>query len=303
MRGEIWALLGLFVAAAPSSCRRSPMSRIEALRDALAVGSRENALGAVDVPACPELRTAASVAACLETTARAFGATAFSADQPDQASAAAVAFLLVRDHGGVGVPKPDTWLEAVAKASGAGADSLRLALATSMAEEAPLVGKHIEDEPAARALTGAVARAIPGACSSYAGLGAGKEIASFLPQESPDHSPCVQHDLERRDGPGPAYGDGIWRAAAGAAALWKDGAHALTIGFGTTEGPTRRAIQRKLAVIDTATRDLTVRVVSTTQTAGYGAAETHVAHGGTPAGTTPNAPREPKDGGGGPASP
>jgi hypothetical protein len=297
MRLEIWALLGLFVASAPASCRRSPMSRIEALRDALAVGSRENALGAVDVPACPDLRTEASLGACLETTARAFGATAFSAQHPDQASAAAVAFLLFRDHRGALVPKPDTWLEAVAKASGAGADALRLALATSMAEEAPKVGKPIEDEPAARVLAGAVARAIPGACSTYADLGAGKEIASLLAQDSPDHSPCVQHDLERRDGPGPAYGDGTWRAAAGAAALWRDGAHALTIGFGTTEGSTRRAIQRKLAVIDIATRDLTVRVVSTTQAAGYNVGETHVPHAGTSAGAAP------RDGGGGSASP
>jgi hypothetical protein len=273
----------LATVAMPSGCHRSPMSKIEALRDALVVGNRDDALSVVEVPPCPEPHTQASMTPCLVATARAFGATTgFSADHPDQASAAAVAYLLVRHHDGLGIPRPDTWLEALASASGAGADALRLAVATAMADEAPHLGKHIDDEPAARVLLVAVARAIPGACGTYAALGRGAELASFSPQESPDHSPCVQNDLGRKDGPGPAYGDGLWRAAAAAAALWKDGERALTIGFGTTEGATRRSIQSKLGVIDPATRELAVRLVTTTQPGEYGAASSHRARSAIP---------------------
>jgi hypothetical protein len=289
MRRDIGFALGLFVVATTSSCHGSPLAKIEALRDALAVGNMEGALAVVEVAPCAEPRTQATMAACLDATARAFGATGgFSADHPDQASAAAVAYILTRNHEGVGIPKPDTWLEAVATASGPGADALRIAVVTAMADAAPSVGKHVDDDPAARALAGAVARAIPGACSTYARLGAGAEAASFSPPESPDHSPCVQHDLERRDGPGPAYGDGLWRAAAGAATLWKEANRAVIIGFGTTEGLTRRAIQKKLAVIDPATRQLTVRIVGTTQAGAYGATDAHSAEG-VPLGLNPGA--------------
>jgi len=274
--------VALFLAAtAASSCHRSPMSKIEALRDALDVGSRERALSAVEVPPCPEPDTEAGRTACLNATARAFGATdGFSADHPDQASAAAVAFLLVRDRSGAGIPRPDTWLEAVASSSGPGADALRLAVAAAMVEDAPFIGKPIETEPAARSMLGAVARAIPGACGTYSRLGRGADVASFTAPESPDHSPCVQHDLVRKDGPGPAYGDGLWRAVAGAAALWKDGARALLVGFATTAGPVRKGMRRKLDVIDAATHQLTVHVVTTSQSGGYEDSKAHVSEGG-----------------------
>jgi hypothetical protein len=245
------------------------MAKIEALRDALAVGSREAALSAAAVSRCPEPRSDDTVGPCLGAAAKAFGAPSFSAEHADQASAAAVAYLLVRDHDGVGMPRPDTWLAAIASAHGPGADALRLAVGAAMAHEAEVAGKRVDDEAAARALLAAVARAFPGACATYARLGRGDDLASFSPAESPDHSPCVQHDLERKEGPGPAYGDGLWRAAAGAEALWRDGARALTIGFATTEGPVRTALKKQLDVIDPATRALMVHLVATTQTGGY----------------------------------
>ena len=276
MRWSIGIALGFLAVTACSSCHRSPMSKIEAFREALDVGSRDRALSVVEVARCPEPRTEVALTPCLNATARAFGALdGFSADHPDQASAATVAYLLVRDRDGVGIPRPDTWLEAVASSSGPGADALRLALAASMAEDAPFIGKPIETETAARSMLGAVARAIPGACATYARLGRGADVASFSAPESPDHSPCVQHDLVRKDGPGPVYGDGLWRAAAGAAALWKDGSRALLIGFATTAGPVRTGIRKKLDVIDTATHQLTLRTVTTSQSGGYEGSEAH----------------------------
>jgi hypothetical protein len=266
--GAAFALVATLSALA---CRRSPMAKIEALRDGLAASNRDAALAAIEIAPCPAPRTDASVATCLDAAARAFGAPGFSAAHPDQASAAAVAYVLVRHHDGAFIPKPEAWLEALARAPGPGADSLRLAVAEAMADASPQVGKHVDDEAAARALLGAVAKVFPGACVTYAKLGAGADLASLVPDESPDHSACVQRDLTRKDGPGAAYGDGLWRAAAGAAALWKDGSRALTIGFGTTEGAVRRAIERRLGAIDAATHDLAVRTVATTQTAGYGA--------------------------------
>jgi len=64
----------LATVAMPSGCHRSPMSKIEALRDALVVGNRDDALSVVEVPPCPEPHTQASMTPCLVATARAFGA-------------------------------------------------------------------------------------------------------------------------------------------------------------------------------------------------------------------------------------
>jgi hypothetical protein len=269
------------------------MSKIEAFRDALDLGSRDRALSAVEVAPCPEPHTEAALTACLDATARAFGAERFSADHPDQASAATVAYLLVRDRDGVGIPRPDTWLEAVASSSGPGVDALRLAVAAAMAEDAPFIGKNIDAEPAARSMLGAVARAIPGACGTYARLARGADVASFSAPDSPDHSPCVQLDLERKGGPGAAYGDGLWRAAAGAAALWKDGARALLAGFSTTAGPVRKSVRKKLDVIDTATHLLTLHVATTSQSGGYEESGAHRAETRATAKSAAEAGREP----------
>jgi hypothetical protein len=61
----------------------------------------------------------------------------------------------------------------------------------------------------------------PGAWETYALVG-NMPVPAMPPAKQPDRSPCVQRDLERKDGPGAAYSHGVWRAAAGAMALWKD---------------------------------------------------------------------------------
>jgi hypothetical protein len=73
------------------------------------------------------------------------------------------------------------------------------------------------------------------------------------PPKEPDRDPCVQRDLERKDGPGAAYGHGVWRAAAGAMALWKDEARALRTGLDYAEVVVRPVLEARLAVIDAAT--------------------------------------------------
>jgi hypothetical protein len=245
------------------------MSKIEALRDAWQSGDRKEASQVVEVPLCPEPPAAVSMTTCLSAAARAFGSPGFATDPPDQGSAAAVAFVLARRQSGEQIPEPDTWFRAIAGARGAGADALRLGLATAMAEASPHVGKAIDDEPSARAMLSAVATAIPGACGTYGALGRGAALESFAPAESPDHSACVQRDLARKDGPGGAYGDGLWRAAAAGATLWKEATTALQIGIAITEGSERRVLRKKLDALEAATKALNVRVVTTTQTGQY----------------------------------
>jgi hypothetical protein len=266
------------------------MDKIDTLRQAWASGDRQAAAHAVEVAECPPPPATFSVSPCLDAAARAFGSTAFSTEKPDQASAAAVAYVLARRRTGEGLPSPDTWLEAAANAKGAGADALRLALAFGLAEAAPNVGKHVNNEPAARAMMSSVASAVPGACDAYGALGRGAAVASFAAAASPDHSPCVQHDLQRKDALGAAYGEGLWRATAGSAALWKDAARALAAGIALTDGSVERTIRTKLDVIEAADRDLDLHRVTTTQTGQYQAADAHRAEGVLPEGGASAAP-------------
>ena len=80
----------------------------------------------------------------------------------------------------------------------------------------------------------AVASSVPGACDTYARLGAGGDVTAGPPERTADHSPCVQKDLERRTGPREhgRYGSGLWRGAEGALALWKEAGAALHGGDG-----------------------------------------------------------------------
>jgi hypothetical protein len=272
------------------SCRGA-MGKIEALRDALVQGDRDAAAKVITVPECGEIPL--KMPACLDVAARALGAPGFASQKPDQASAAAVAYALAAARRGDGIPETDAWLEAAATAKGPGVDALRLALALGMAEAASKVGLKVEDEPAARAMLAAVAKAIPGTCETYAALGRGEPLSSFPPAASPDHAPCVQRDLTRKEGPGPAYGDGLWRAAAGAAAFWKDAADALAKGALVMEGAPRDALRHKLEVVEAATRAMSVHLVTTSQSTPYSASATDA-----------EAKHGPTDGGAGkPASP
>ncbi|MGH7295411.1 MAG: hypothetical protein ACRELB_10785, partial [Polyangiaceae bacterium] len=82
--------LGLLAAG----CR----SKVAALRDTLIEGDDAQLASALAVPTCKD-------AACLDAMASVLGAKAgFDANDPDQASAAAVAVVVARDHRGDLVP-------------------------------------------------------------------------------------------------------------------------------------------------------------------------------------------------------
>jgi hypothetical protein len=203
----------------------------------------------VDLPACSER-------SCLDGYARAFGSKkGFDSNDPDQASAAAVALVVARDRRGELVPDEDHWTTALRQAHGPGADALRLAVANGMATLAPRVGKSVTDEAEAKALMHDVAGVLPGACETYVLLAGPKAPAA---SKSPDRSACVKRDLERKDATAPS-GPGVWWAAAGMAALWKDEARALREGAALAEGPAKAALESKLEVIEAATAKMAFR--------------------------------------------
>jgi hypothetical protein len=68
----------------------------------------------------------------------------------------------------------------------------------------------------------------------------------------------VKRDLERQDATTPSA-PGVWRAAAGVAALWKDEARALREGAALAEQPARTALEAKLEVIEAATPKMAFR--------------------------------------------
>jgi hypothetical protein len=232
-------------------------SKVGTLRDALLDDDAARAASIVDGPACTET-------SCLDGIARALGSKkGFQTGDPDQASAAAVAVVLVRDRRGDLVPEADRWIAANTLARGFGADALRLAVARGMAEMAPRVGKPIDDEAEAAKVVHDLAGVLPSACETYVLLGSTTADA-LPPAKRPEHAPCVQRDLERKDGPGAAYGYGVWRAAAGIVALWKDEVRALRVGLESADPAVRPALEAKLAVIEAATGKIALKAVQST---------------------------------------
>jgi hypothetical protein len=237
MKGRSVVVAGMVLVA---GCR----SKVATLRDALATDDDAALATAVDVPACRD-------AGCLDPIARALGARAgFSANDPDQASAAAVALVVSRDHRGELVPDADRWITALGMAKGYGADALRLAVAREMARVAPHLATASDDAATAKVLH-EMAGALPGACDTYALLEASP--AGLPASKAPEKSTCVKRDLGRKEGPGEAYGSGVGRAAAAALALWKDEAHALRAGLSSADPVSRVVLEAKLAVIEPAT--------------------------------------------------
>jgi hypothetical protein len=238
-------LLGWAVfAALLVSCKKSPMSRVVEIRDQLGGDAPRWNAALADC--------SASRATCADDVARSIGG-AFHAQRPDQITAAAVAVVLARYHHGSDVGEPDVWLAAMRKADGPGADALRLAAALEMSRVA---GKHahpLDTDADARAFLADVAASIPGACKTYETLGGGAAVDAMPPADSPDHSACVQHDLMRKEGPGAGYGQGLFRGAAGALALWKAALAALHDGASHAAGDSKAVLERRLAVLDAAT--------------------------------------------------
>lgn len=235
-----------------AGCKKSPMDRVEQIRDEL---DRDAPRWSADLARCAEGH------ACAPDVARSIGGV-FDAKKPDQISAAAVAVVVARDARGSSVPAPDVWLAAMRKAKGPGADALRLATSYAMAHVVEKHARAIASDADARAWLTDVAGAIPGSCETYERLGGGALAASMAPADSPDHSACVQRDLARTTGPGAGYGEGLFRGAAGALALWKAALAALHDGASLTASGSRAALQNRLAKLDRDTPKIALKVVA-----------------------------------------
>jgi len=275
MRLLRFVVLGLVLVG----CKKSPMGRVEQIRDELG-GDAPRWSG--DLARCDAAR-----ATCAVDVAKSIGG-AFDEKKPDQISAAAVAVVVARDGHGSDVPGPDVWIRAMRRAKGVGADALRLATSFAMARVAAKHAHAIDTDDAARAFLSDVAASIPGACPTYATLGGGASPDAMPPADSPDHSACVQHDLARTTGPGAAYGQGLFRGAAGALALWKAALAALHDGAALTDASSRAALDRRLATLDDATPKIALKVVAAPP--GNAWSEHMVAEHETPLGSDGGAP-------------
>ena len=174
------------------------------------------------------------------------------------------------------------------KAKDPNADALRLATALEMNRVADKHAHAIDSDADARAFLADVAASIPGACKTYELLGAGADPDAMPVVESPDHSACVQRDLARKEGPGGGYGQGLFRAVAGALALWKSAASALQEGAPLTSGDAKSALDARLATIDAATPKIVPKVVAAPAGNTWGQMETEHQ---TPLGGDAGAPR------------
>ncbi len=250
MRPRLLLALPLLLLAC---CKHSGTGRAADLADTLA-----KATPAVDsdLPACTE----ATAASCLDTLTRDFGGARFDDRRPDQASAAAIAVLIARDHHGSWSKPSLSWTIAMRQGRGSGGDALRLATARAMASVAGKHARAMVTDDDARAFLGDVAASIPAACQTYAALARGE--TNLPPEEGPNNARCVQLDLMRKTGPGGAYGQGLWRAAAGALAVWKDTVDALEGGTKLMSGDRKAAVDRALATLQDATPKMSVKQVA-----------------------------------------
>jgi len=240
-----------------SGCENK-MSKIVKVETAARGGIDALAESAKSLPACTDVDPSKGAdAACLAGLANALGSkTGFHAQPADQASAAAVAVLVARDGLGFAVPRPDAWLDLLKNGKGPGVDALRMAVSSGMAHEAAVVGQKTEDEAVARKMMRAVAKRLPGACATYELLGSGKDNASLAPELRAEHAPCVQKQLSFRDGPGGRYGAGIFRAAEGAMAFWRETERALRLGLDHAAPEARDRLTQDLAIIEPATQKI-----------------------------------------------
>ena len=239
------------------------MARITAVRDGALEGEAGVARASKDLPTCAPVGAAKTLdPACLDRLATALGSkNGYHAVPVDQASAATVAVLVGRDGLGYAIGRADAWLDLLKNGRGTGVDALRLVVASGMAREAAVVGQRTEDEAVARRMMLAVATRIPGACSTYFLVGAGLDLKepALPPELRADHSPCVQRQLSFREGPGGRYGSGVFRAAEGAMALWRETERALRLGLDHVGEPARARLLAALAQIEPATQRIGLR--------------------------------------------
>lgn len=244
----------VLLAALVVSCKKSPMGRVEAIRDELAK----------DGPKFSDSIAPCSGDGCGAAVAQSIGGK-YDEKKPDQITAATVAVIVARDHRGSAVGSPDVWLTAMRKAKGPGADALRLATALEMRQVVSKHARALDTDADGRAFLLDVAAAIPGACHTYLEAGGGTHEDTLPIADSPDHSACVQRDLTRKDGPGATYGQGLFRAVAGALALWKETLAALHEGDALTGEKAKDALDRRLAVLDQETPKILPKVVAAPQ--------------------------------------
>ena len=250
------------------ACKREPdHTNMNAVTQALLLGDPNTRAAALQAaPSCSGDAGSRAPAPCLGPIATWVGSkTGFHSDPPDEASAEAAAVVIARDGHGEWIPASDGWLSGVTNAPGHGADMLRLAMALRIAEGAGPLGRALSTDDDARALMRAVATSVPGACDTYARLGAGEDVSAGRPEGRADHSPCVQKDLERPTGPAERgrYGSGLWRGAEGALAHWKEAVAALRQGVSHTEGHVRGTLEPRVAEAEAALAKLTTKKVAT----------------------------------------
>jgi hypothetical protein len=270
MRNLEGAAVVLLLSAATLAGCKGPMSKIEAIRDALATDDVAPIRDATSgYPTCTEAPRRVSAAGapgpydvCLASIASALGSKrGFVASPPDHAGAATAALVITRDGRGDWLAGSDDWLADVKSGKGTGHDALRLAIARRMADAAPVVGRRLDDDASGSAAMRAVVGAVPGACPTYWLLASGAAPASLPIELSADHSACVHHDLARRDGPGASYGSGHARAVEGALALWREAERALRLGLALAEPGPKAVLEKKLAIVEAATRRIETRKV------------------------------------------
>jgi hypothetical protein len=258
-------LLPLALALGSVGCK-GPMAKIEAVRDALVTDDAGPIHEATSgYPTCadsppvvvPPGKPGPRDAGCLKDIANALGSKqGFVPNPPDHAAATTAALVITRDGRGDWFAHADTWLNDLKNGKGTGHDALRMAVARRMAEGAPAVGRKIEDDAAANAAMKAVVAAVPGGCPTYWLLGSGTDPGTIPTELSADHAACVQRDLARREGPGASYGSGTLRAAEGALSLWRETERALRMGLAQAEPGPKAVLEKKLAIIEAATRKI-----------------------------------------------
>jgi hypothetical protein len=251
---RIFTVASLLVVACKSSSK-GPMSKIDAEKAALVSGDADKIREATSgYPPCGEQPYVAGKSvyqdSCLSDIANALGSKeGFVATPPDNAAAATAALVLLRDSRGDAFTHTETWLNDLKSAKGTGHDALRLAVAKKMEEAAPIVGKTIEGDDAARAVMRAVVGAIPAACNTYYLVGNGAPLEKMPSPLHPDHSACIQKDLSRREGPGGMFGRGIPRALEGALSLWRETERALRLGLAVSDEETKAIVDKKLTTV------------------------------------------------------
>jgi hypothetical protein len=227
------------------ACSKDLMPKVHALQNELL---HDAPATFADLPAC----TADDEPSCLNAMTAALGSqTGYNAKAPDQATCAAAAVFLLRDKRGELAGDSDVWLNTLRSGTGDGVDTLRLAVATRMAEVAPRLATTWEAGPKLTTLLTEVTSAVPGACRPYAMLARGMKETEMPMLDHWHTSACVHKDMTRRDGPGADYSpDALSRTSAGAIALYQDTVRALRFGLKNANEPTRKFVEKKLESVE-----------------------------------------------------